>query len=215
MHFIKHKLQNTKDICYTHVKYVYGAQTRINEFYVQMVYCSKHLHLISLSLAIAIYACGFNESLKMFPKHCINYFSLVVYIILLHWTVYLSARKYSNENMDTYSEFFNFGDKKIVKLNRSNLENAIIKSKVEVLGEVFKQNIDTFKTWSELDLVFLVDGSSSIGKSNFKSEVKFVKKIMSDVTVDYNHTRVAIITFSSAESVVCKGRSCSTNLLFR
>lgn len=117
--------------------------------------------------------------------------------------VLLLAEKFLYDDVvSNYSEFFNFGDKKLSKLNRSNLENAVIKSKVEVLGEVFKHEIDALKLSGALDLVFLVDASSSIGESNFRSELKFVKKMMSDITVDYNHTRVAIVTFGSAENVV-------------
>lgn len=110
--------------------------------------------------------------------------------------------KTNDDISEGYKEFFNFGDKKLSKLNRSNLENAIIKSKVEVLGQVFKKNIDAIKTHRELDLILLVDGSSSVGEINFKSELKFVKKLLSDVTVDYNHTRVSVISFSAPENVV-------------
>lgn len=117
--------------------------------------------------------------------------------------IFLLAEKFPYDDIvNDYPEFFNFGDKKLAKLNRSNLENAVIKSKVEVLGEVFKHAIDGLKLSGALDLVFLVDASSSIGQSNFRSELKFVKKMMSDITVDYNHTRVAIVTFGSAENVV-------------
>lgn len=116
--------------------------------------------------------------------------------------ILLYAEKFPYDVVNNYSEFFNFGEKKVAKFNRSNLENSVIKSKVEVLGEVFKHEVDGLKSSGALDLVFLVDASSSIGESNFRSELKFVKKIMSDVTVDYNHTRVAIVTFGSTENVV-------------
>ncbi|KAL1489566.1 hypothetical protein ABEB36_013519 [Hypothenemus hampei] len=51
--------------------------------------------------------------------------------------------------------------------------------------------------FDRLDIVFLVDASSSVGDYNFKSELKFIKKLLSDITVDYNHTRVAVVSFSS------------------
>lgn len=133
--------------------------------------------------------------------------SIVVIAILLCDINNSCGEKINSEILNNYSQFFNFGDKKVSKLNKIDLENAIIKSKVDVLGEVFKKNIDALKSKGEMDLIFLVDASSSVGSSNFQSELKFVKKLMSDVTVDYNHTRVAIITFSSAEDVV-------SNLLF-
>lgn len=128
----------------------------------------------------------------------------IIVILTANIIVFLFAEKFPYDDViNSYSEFFNFGDRKVAKLNnRSNLENAVIKSKVEVLGEVFKHEIDALKASGPLDLVFLVDASSSIGESNFRSELKFVKKIMSDITVDYNHTRVAVITFGSAKNVV-------------
>lgn len=123
-------------------------------------------------------------------------------LLLAANVILLFGEKFPYDVVDNYSEFFNFGERKISKFNRSNWENSVIKSKVEVLGQVFKHQIDALKASGALDLVFLVDASSSIGESNFRSELKFVKKIMSDITVDYNHTRVAIVTFGSAESVV-------------
>lgn len=133
-------------------------------------------------------------------KKCFAFYLLNYYLLLQIRCVLLE--KGDGETINNYSEFLNFGDKKASKLDKNILENSIIKSKVEVLGEVFKKNIDALKSCGELDLIFLVDGSSSVGEKNFKSELKFVKKLMSDITVDYNHTRVAIITFSSAENVV-------------
>jgi hypothetical protein len=108
-----------------------------------------------------------------------------------------APEKINLETLNNYSEFLNFGEKKL-KLKKESLENSIIKSKVDVLGEVFKKNIDSFKNFGKLEVIFLIDGSSSVGESNFRSELKFVKKLLSDVTIDYNHTRVAIVTFSSS-----------------
>lgn len=54
----------------------------------------------------------------------------------------------------------------------------------------------------QVDLVFLVDSSASVGGAYFKDEIKFVKKLLADFTVDLNTTRVSIITFSSREKVV-------------
>lgn len=50
--------------------------------------------------------------------------------------------------------------------------------------------------------MFLVDSSTSVGKYNFVEEIKFVKKLLSDFTVDENSTRVSVITFSSRERVI-------------
>lgn len=76
-------------------------------------------------------------------------------------------------------------------------------SKVEILSDTFKNNINKIKSlYKKVDIVFLIDASSSVGKNNFLSEIKFVKKLLSDFTVSYNYTRVAVVTFSSQGKVV-------------
>lgn len=104
-------------------------------------------------------------------------------------------------------EFLNFGANKKSDVFETGLEddseNAVLKSKVEVLGRIFKERIDEIKAKNKkLDLIFLIDASSSIGEVNFQNELKFVKKLLSDIVVDYNHSRVAVVTFSSSEKIV-------------
>lgn len=130
-----------------------------------------------------------------------RYLSAIL-IIVLAVKLNISAEKLDLDTLNNYSEFLNFGDKKLHKVKKDSLENAIFKSKIDVLGEVFKKNIDSIKLSPKLDVVFLIDASSSVGENNFKSELRFVRKLLSDVTVDYNHTRVAIVTFSSSTNVV-------------
>lgn len=69
---------------------------------------------------------------------------------------------------------------------------------------VFSDHITQLKSTSnkQIDIIFLVDSSTSVGKHNFVEEIKFVKKLLSDFTVDSNHTRVSVITFSSRERVI-------------
>lgn len=122
------------------------------------------------------------------------YWLIIVSPLLLS---FVSTKDDNNINLNNYSEFLNFG-KKPLKSSDKSLENQIIKSKVEVLGKIFKKNIDRFKTSKKLEIIFLIDASSSVGETNFKSELLFVKKLLSDVTVDYDHARVSIITFSSS-----------------
>jgi len=50
--------------------------------------------------------------------------------------------------------------------------------------------------------VFLVDSSASVGADNFESELKFVRKLLADFTVSENATHVAVIAYSSPDSVV-------------
>ncbi|XP_060574827.1 LOW QUALITY PROTEIN: sushi, von Willebrand factor type A, EGF and pentraxin domain-containing protein 1-like [Ruditapes philippinarum] len=78
------------------------------------------------------------------------------------------------------------------------------KSKVETLGNILKGHIQDLKKTAnkQIDLVFLVDSSTSVGENNFREEIKFVKQLLSDFTVDVNHTRVSVITFSSRGRVI-------------
>lgn len=124
------------------------------------------------------------------------------FVLLILSAKVCSSLKPEVDYFKEYGAFLNFGEKKVAKLNKTALENSILKSKVDVLGDVFKMSIDKIKTSSIMDLVFLIDASSSVGEFNFRSELKFVKKLLSDVTVDYNHTRIGIVTFSSLNNVV-------------
>ncbi|XP_026155176.1 sushi, von Willebrand factor type A, EGF and pentraxin domain-containing protein 1 isoform X2 [Mastacembelus armatus] len=78
-------------------------------------------------------------------------------------------------------------------------------SKVERLGLAFKRNVRELREKSLcLDLVFLVDESSSVGANNFLSELRFVRKMLSDFPVAPENTRVALVTFSSKTHVVTR-----------
>ncbi|XP_055587381.1 sushi, von Willebrand factor type A, EGF and pentraxin domain-containing protein 1-like [Uranotaenia lowii] len=82
-------------------------------------------------------------------------------------------------------------------------ENSVIKIKVDRLSGSFKANVEKIKTkHKRVDIVFLIDASSSVGKTNFGSEIKFVKKLLSDFNVSYNYTRVAVVTFSSQNKII-------------
>lgn len=89
------------------------------------------------------------------------------------------------------------------KGNKSTSEIPNTKSKFQKSSETFKSAITKLKKGhKKIDLVFLIDSSSSVGKLNFYSEIKFVKKVLADFTVSYNNTRVGVVTFSSAGKVV-------------
>lgn len=78
-------------------------------------------------------------------------------------------------------------------------------SKVERLGQAFKRNVRELREKSAcMDLVFLVDESSSVGANNFLSELRFVRKMLSDFPVAPENTRVALVTFSSKTHVVTR-----------
>ncbi|XP_053687129.1 sushi, von Willebrand factor type A, EGF and pentraxin domain-containing protein 1-like [Sabethes cyaneus] len=81
-------------------------------------------------------------------------------------------------------------------------ENSVIKHKVDRLSGAFKKNVEKIKTkHKRVDIVFLIDASSSVGRANFLSEIKFAKKLLSDFNVSYNYTRVAVVTFSSQKKI--------------
>lgn len=141
------------------------------------------------------------------------HFLSVLLIITLFSADKIWSEKLDLDTLNNYSEFLNFGDKKLQKIGKDRLENAIFKSKIDVLGEVFKKNIESIKLSARLDIIFLIDASSSVGENNFKSELSFVKKLLSDITVDYNHTRVAIVTFSSSTNVVSRNCNCAGYLI--
>lgn len=76
-------------------------------------------------------------------------------------------------------------------------------SKTEVLGALLKKHVHKLRTvpGNQVELVFLVDSSASVGRDNFFNEIKFVKKLLADFTVAHWAARVAIITFSSSHRV--------------
>lgn len=82
-------------------------------------------------------------------------------------------------------------------------ETIAIESDLEQLSKILKSFTHGIRqNHKKIDIVFLVDSSSSVGKANFRNEIKFVVKFLSDFNVSYNYTRVAIITFSSNDKIV-------------
>lgn len=86
---------------------------------------------------------------------------------------------------------------------RLQLEQNTIKDQLEVMSNTFRKNINKIKMkHKRIEMVFLVDSSSSVGKENFLNEISFVKRLLSDFNVSFNYTRVALITFSSRSKIV-------------
>ncbi|XP_076046526.1 sushi, von Willebrand factor type A, EGF and pentraxin domain-containing protein 1-like [Oratosquilla oratoria] len=125
---------------------------------------------------------------------------LTLFLILLLDTEEISGQ-YKTER-PKYDAWLNYGSKKI-KPGRET-ENDIIKSKVEVLGQILKKHVHKLRQvpGQRIELVFLVDSSASVGAENFFNEIKFVRKLLADFTVSYNETRVAVVTFSSKNKVI-------------
>ncbi|XP_012529984.1 sushi, von Willebrand factor type A, EGF and pentraxin domain-containing protein 1 isoform X2 [Monomorium pharaonis] len=77
-----------------------------------------------------------------------------------------------------------------------------LKSKADVLARLLKMHIDQLRNKTDqVEMVFLVDASGSVGAENFRSELNFVTKLLSDFTVDARAARVALITFGGRGSV--------------
>lgn len=89
------------------------------------------------------------------------------------------------------------------KLKLANDETYVVDNRTLELSAVLKQTIHRIRQkYKKIDIIFLIDSSSSVGKSNFRSELRFVIKFLSDFNVSYNYTRVSILTFSSQEKIV-------------
>ena len=78
------------------------------------------------------------------------------------------------------------------------------KDKLQHLGDTLKSQVEELRRTPnhQLELVFLVDSSTSVGAEDFQNELKFVKKLLADFTVDAHNTRVAVVTFSSKSRVL-------------
>ena len=83
-------------------------------------------------------------------------------------------------------------------------DRKVGKEKLEHLGDILKSQVEELRRTPNqvLELVFLVDSSTSVGAKDFQNELKFVKKLLADFTVDEHNTRVAVVTFSSESRVI-------------
>ena len=55
---------------------------------------------------------------------------------------------------------------------------------------------------SALDMVVIMDSSGSIGATDYKKGLDFIKKIVEDLEVGENDTRVSLINYSSTASII-------------
>ncbi|KAK2576675.1 hypothetical protein KPH14_005336 [Odynerus spinipes] len=80
--------------------------------------------------------------------------------------------------------------------------NKVLRRKADLLSHLLKIHIDRLRNETdEVELVFLVDASGSIGLHNFRSELNFVKKLLAEFTVEPLTTRVAIVTFGGKRNI--------------
>ncbi|XP_041840984.1 sushi, von Willebrand factor type A, EGF and pentraxin domain-containing protein 1 isoform X2 [Melanotaenia boesemani] len=127
---------------------------------------------------------------------------LLVLCILNVWTTAWPAGQQSQTQLQSRRSRLR---SPLSSLSSSGNLSESAESKVERLGQVFKRNVRELREKSScLDLVFLVDESSSVGANNFQSELRFVRKMLSDFPVAPEDTRVALVTFSSKTHVVTR-----------
>jgi Mg-chelatase subunit ChlD len=94
-------------------------------------------------------------------------------------------------------------DNSVFDEERRKAENDVIKTQLDTMSNTFRKIITKIKMkHKRIDMVFLVDASSSVGKENFENEIGFVKRLLSDFNVSFNYTRVGLITFSSRSKIV-------------
>ncbi|KZC10086.1 Sushi, von Willebrand factor type A, EGF and pentraxin domain-containing protein 1 [Dufourea novaeangliae] len=97
--------------------------------------------------------------------------------------------------------YFNYSEKRNGNLSFENAEKAF-KNKADILSRLFKIHIDRLKNQTDqVELVFLVDASGSVGLKNFQCELNFVKNLLSDFIVEPSATRVAIVTFGGRRNI--------------
>lgn len=71
-----------------------------------------------------------------------------------------------------------------------NRQNFIAKSSIKVSCSAVK-----------MELVFAIDASGSVGKSNFLKTLTFLRKVVTNLQIAHNMTRVAVIRFASSSSI--------------
>nr|XP_034194420.1 sushi, von Willebrand factor type A, EGF and pentraxin domain-containing protein 1-like [Osmia lignaria] len=107
---------------------------------------------------------------------------------------------------NTASLIINFKEKRHVNQHEFNesLENVqrTFQNKANALSHLLKIHIDHLRNETDqIELVFLVDASGSVGLKNFQSELNFVKNLLSDFSVEPSVTRVAIVTFGGRRNI--------------
>nr|XP_031840166.1 sushi, von Willebrand factor type A, EGF and pentraxin domain-containing protein 1-like isoform X1 [Nomia melanderi] len=74
--------------------------------------------------------------------------------------------------------------------------------KADTLSPLFNIRIDGLKNQTDqIELIFLVDASGSVGLRNFRCELSFVKNLLSDFIVGPSAARVAIVTFGGRRHI--------------
>lgn len=93
----------------------------------------------------------------------------------------------------------------VEEIFENDTHSETMNDQLDAMSKMFRKNMNKIKTkHKKIDMVFLVDSSSSVGKENFANEISFVKRLLTDFNVSFNYTRVALISFSSRSKIVSK-----------
>ena len=55
---------------------------------------------------------------------------------------------------------------------------------------------------TRLDLAFVIDGSGSVGRANFRRCLYFVRRLIASFKIGRGHTRVGVMVYSSRPRVI-------------
>uniref|UniRef100_A0A182QJ86 Sushi, von Willebrand factor type A, EGF and pentraxin domain-containing protein 1 n=1 Tax=Anopheles farauti TaxID=69004 RepID=A0A182QJ86_9DIPT len=146
---------------------------------------------------------------------------LVIFVVLLSATGQQTPDgkyevDYTSTTMDTsgseYDEWDLLGSTTLITSDQPSTQDTMpdnnqpspaTSRRMELMYGRFQDDIGRMKNGSErLDIVFLIDASSSVGPANFQSELRFVKKLLAGFDVSVNRTRIAVVTFSSRKSII-------------
>ncbi|XP_044001596.1 sushi, von Willebrand factor type A, EGF and pentraxin domain-containing protein 1-like [Aphidius gifuensis] len=135
---------------------------------------------------------------------------LLILLLLIFNIKNLSCFYDDNLRSNDTTDYYQTGSEKI-KNNKpfkrylktmKNNENYNFQ-KIDILSNSLRNHIDNFRNDSDMmDIVFLIDASSSVGHDNFQSELNFVRKVLSDLSIDETSTKIAIITFAGKRMII-------------
>ena len=80
---------------------------------------------------------------------------------------------------------------------------SVNKRRMQDMAKILRRGVMSIKRspLGQSELVFIIDSSKSVGDSNFRLMVGFVRLMLAGFEVDVNHTRVSVITYSSPSRV--------------
>lgn len=85
-------------------------------------------------------------------------------------------------------------------------------SQVTIISLPFENPLEQLCRQQPMDLVFVMDGSGSVGASNFQQQIDFMKDVTAYMTIGASDTRVGLVQFSSVPQLEFSYLDDATNL---